>query len=543
MSDDEGIYEETARLVAEKVKRQQDGVESALLSSCHEDETYRTVDEIQALLVEQRGSASRFSFMSRGPASNGEIARWYTERSKYIPVRLTFEERVRLRLVQALMKSSDYTDLVDGVEHKSSARRMMRQVKCIQAILVGIATSLKYDKAQALVHELDFHKYEETFAGVFETGRRYKVMNPEKMRGVYGKMIFMLQDAVIHDIMEGLQFSLVRPMKTVYSVLQDRGALDALKSEWISTATMEILPENKSRSQIQKEIRAKEQAIEHISRSFSSNSAEKEEIKQCLHSIADNSSYLNSNCKPIDFIIDLLKQFFANPPEEKWSLAIYGGESGSRLTHTHERQYHYVLQSLTLWREIVHDMFRLWYVAEQDLLDPESSYKLKNTGQGVNRLQAAPRTSKAMHGILYAVQQKLGHTVEGWVGSSVIHLGDTNVPNSLVFIDKYNQVPRVLNPIVQCLKYTSNALPKDQALTTLVQQKYGSIENAQRAILHDFFRHAFDGSGADNFFEAGSCIDGRLTSAWNWCQQLPTKDYYFLFKLSGFLGFDGDFQT
>lgn len=29
-------------------------------------------------------------------------------------------------------------------------------------------------------------------------------------------------------------------------------------------------------------------------------------------------------------------------------------------------------------------------------------------------------------------------------------------------------------------------------------------------------RHGFDGSGADNFFSAGSCIDGRLTSAWEW---------------------------
>lgn len=31
----------------------------------------------------------------------------------------------------------------------------------------------------------------------------------------------------------------------------------------------------------------------------------------------------------------------------------------------------------------------------------------------------------------------------------------------------------------------------------------------------DFFRFGFDGSGADNYFDAGSCIDGRLTSAWN----------------------------
>lgn len=33
--------------------------------------------------------------------------------------------------------------------------------------------------------------------------------------------------------------------------------------------------------------------------------------------------------------------------------------------------------------------------------------------------------------------------------------------------------------------------------------------------LVNFFRGAFDGSGADNFYDAGSCIDGRLTSAWN----------------------------
>ena len=31
------------------------------------------------------------------------------------------------------------------------------------------------------------------------------------------------------------------------------------------------------------------------------------------------------------------------------------------------------------------------------------------------------------------------------------------------------------------------------------------------------------GSGADNFFDAGSCIDGRLTSAWNWCSKLEVR--------------------
>lgn len=42
-----------------------------------------------------------------------------------------------------------------------------------------------------------------------------------------------------------------------------------------------------------------------------------------------------------------------------------------------------------------------------------------------------------------------------------------------------------------------------------------------------------------SFFDAGSCIDGRLTSAWNWCSKLEKKAYYPIFKLSGFNGFDG----
>jgi hypothetical protein len=38
----------------------------------------------------------------------------------------------------------------------------------------------------------------------------------------------------------------------------------------------------------------------------------------------------------------------------------------------------------------------------------------------------------------------------------------------------------------------------------------GGSMNCKKEILQDFFRYAFDGSGSDNFFEAGSCIDGRF---------------------------------
>lgn len=79
----------------------------------------------------------------------------------------------------------------------------------------------------------------------------------------------------------------------------------------------------------------------------------------------------------------------------------------------------------------------------------------------------------------------------------------------------------------------------DPDVAAYIDSAFGGVDGARVAILADFCRHAFDGSGADNFFDAGSCIDGRLTSAWNWCSKIEKKAYYPLFKLAGFTGFDG----
>lgn len=112
----------------------------------------------------------------------------------------------------------------------------------------------------------------------------------------------------------------------------------------------------------------------------------------------------------------------------------------------------------------------------------------------------------------------------------------------LLSILQSDAVPRILGPIVACLENLERLYDEDDGIKVLVDDGFGGLDKLRKDILYDFFRYAFDGSGGDNFYDAGSCIDGRLTSAWNWCSQLSTKPFYPVFRLTGFLGFDGEFK-
>ena len=87
-----------------------------------------------------------------------------------------------------------------------------------------------------------------------------------------------------------------------------------------------------------------------------------------------------------------------------------------------------------------------------------------------------------------------------------------------------SQVPRILTPLIAAVRGLDN-MEATPGLSDYVHARFGSAEECRKLMLADFFRHAFDGSGADNYYDAGSCIDGRLTSAWNWCSKLEKKPY------------------
>lgn len=525
--------ENTARAVEEELTKSEGGVNGVGKDAEMRDLDGGDGDEAEDNVERETTSGASASIPTTNMLDFGE-------RAKYIPMRLTPEERKMLRLLEAALHVSEYTDVVDVLSYKSKTGRVTKQLKEICAIMCGLVVASDYRAGQKLIVDKEFKDNEAFFQRVFEIGRRHKVMNPEKMRSEYGKLVYLLQDSQSYEVQQLLDFSLVKPLNTVDAFLRERGGEALLRDALMETATAEIMHEGLARHEVQRMIKKKEKARDAIASRYASAQLSKDDILHCLYSISDNNAFLRCNRDPVDKMIAMLNKFFHPQVEEKsFSLGISLGMNGARLSHNHQRQFTYVSQTLMLWREIANDTFKLWYLAESDLLCERNRYGLTNTGQGLNRVQQAPRVGKAMYDILATCQRKLG----GWVGSSVVHLGDHNVPNALMFLDKYSQVSRILNPIVLVIEELPR-LAKDPGIKSYIDATFGSVESCQKHILCDFVRHGFDGGGADNFFDAGSCIDGRLTSAWNWCSKIEKKPFYHVFKLAGFVGFDGgDFRS
>lgn len=83
-------------------------------------------------------------------------------------------------------------------------------------------------------------------------------------------------------------------LRTVYTVLEEAEALDALKDPLIEAATREIIsPPGAPRYDVQREIKQKERAIEHIAGRYQNAKISADAIKLCLYSIGMRPSMHN----------------------------------------------------------------------------------------------------------------------------------------------------------------------------------------------------------------------------------------------------------
>ena len=206
----------------------------------------------------------------------------------------------------------------------------------IAAFFSGLVVAVDYGVGQATLEDRDFAANADFFREIFELARRYKVltsavsvfylltthsllvstthphfstdkiMNPEKLRGDYGKLMYLLQDANSPQVAELLEFSCVKPIKTVYEVLKAAGGLALLEDPLVATATSVIAPDGKSRATIQRESRAKQDALRQLRHKYGGGGGgggggqlSRDAIDECMHSIADENYLLYFDRDPV----------------------------------------------------------------------------------------------------------------------------------------------------------------------------------------------------------------------------------------------------
>lgn len=458
----------------------------------------------------------------------------------HIPVRLSPQERKIQRLMRGIILASCYTDKVDCFAALNGNRDLI-VAKELSNTLTGLIVGLDLKEAHRFLEEREFDPYRTAIQTAIETSRRYKIMNPDLLRTDYVKFLYMVQDAVqIDSVVDMLGFSVVKPLKTVGQLCKKEGIHDLLKDNRLPLCVTPI-PFLENRDALNRCLRCKDVTVEEVAEDHARQSkCSVDTVTLAIRSLNDANCFANDNVKTIEILLKLLKENFSpNTCTSETNLAISEGHDGSRLTHSHSQQYAFVLQSLTLWKNICRNMYSLWSLAEEDILSPHEKYELRMTGQGLQRVQKAPKLFRAVQELLQETKKEIGT----WVGSEYIHLGDDQVPNAFHFIDKYGQVSRILVPLLRTLDRTETLERSGPSLRAYIKEVWGGSRGAQRAILRDFFQHGFDGSGGDNMDDAGSCIDGRLTSAWNWCNTIRFKPFFPLFLLAGFSSFDGDMDV
>ena len=110
----------------------------------HTQKTIHSVKHLNAAVghdlqphIQEDMRISETEKISLSTASLQSDPNYFLERAKYIPLRLTLEERKYLRLLEAALNVSEYTDKIDVIVYSSKTKRMVAQIRELCAILSG----------------------------------------------------------------------------------------------------------------------------------------------------------------------------------------------------------------------------------------------------------------------------------------------------------------------------------------------------------------------------------------------------------------------
>lgn len=137
-----------------------------------EDEDEDSDSEWEGIVQETLPASSSSVINGRQPKPGSDVGDWFLQRAKFIPLRLTLPERKYLRLLEAALNVSEYTDKIDILHYGSKVKRIVAQIKEICAILSGLVLAADYKQVLfipqsllRLVHSLNISKGPRTIRG------------------------------------------------------------------------------------------------------------------------------------------------------------------------------------------------------------------------------------------------------------------------------------------------------------------------------------------------------------------------------------------
>lgn len=88
---------------------------------------------------------------SSQPKPGSSVGDWFVKRAVHIPLRLTLTERKYLRLLEAALQVSEYTDRIDTLVYGSKTKRIVHQIKELCAILSGLVLAADYKQVHVFL--------------------------------------------------------------------------------------------------------------------------------------------------------------------------------------------------------------------------------------------------------------------------------------------------------------------------------------------------------------------------------------------------------